>query len=291
MSADSIPRPRFIAEAMSNSPRSWVPRAGLLMPEHSPHFSRHRADAQPARHRGGGYASRRRRFAEHPPNHRCEIIAGFRHLPRVISHSHAEEIVRQLDARSRFPARPATALAKAFQQLIRRLRVVRKFGPRPADVEKPMIVAPGRSRFQPRLWPDRVETMETLQPADFGDIQLFQQRLKHFTVRHAMRAVETFESVEEQQKPFDVPPIQNPILAIKRVRHRVGDAMFGNIRRQRVDIMRDMLHRGVIFRSDPPYQQMDLAAVFREIAGDFFTHQNVRRPGEFRGRRRWNRGP
>jgi hypothetical protein len=68
--------------------------------------------------------------------------------------------------------------------------------------------------------------MRPFQPPDFRRIQIIQQRLEDFPMRHAVGAVQAFESVEDQNQPLDVPPIQHAVLAIQRMRHRVRRSDF-----------------------------------------------------------------
>jgi len=145
-----------------------------------------------------------------------------------------------------------------------------------------MIVATRRPRFDPRLGPHRLQPMRPFQSPDSRRIQFIQQRLEHFPMRHAVSAVQTFESVEDQNQPLDVPPIQHAVLAIQRMRHRVRDPILPHVPRHRVDIVCGSLQRIMIDRRDAPDQQMNLAAVLREIAGQFLPDQHVRHSRKLR---------
>src|SRR6476646_2798470 len=77
-----------------------------------------------------------------------------------------------------------------------------------------MVVASGDARFCPRLVPARLQIMRFTQALDFFRGQPIQQRLKRLAVQAAVRAVQAFESLEQQEQTFEMPAFQLVVLPI-----------------------------------------------------------------------------
>jgi hypothetical protein len=72
-----------------------------------------------------------------------------------------------------------------------------------------------------------------------------------------------------------VPPLQLLVLTVDRVGDGVGDAAALDVLRHRVNVLGPGLQRVVILASDPVDQDVHLAVVFGEPAGQLLAHQHV----------------
>ena len=114
--------------------------------------------------------------------------------------------------------------------------------------------------------------------------QSVDHRLKRVAMGRAVRAVETFKTLEQEDETFEMPSLQDVVLTIDGVGDGMRQVSFFNIARNFVDVGGDRLHGGVIFACQSPEQDVHLASVLGEIAGEFFPAQGIGKIEEFERR-------
>ncbi len=189
----------------------------------------------------------------------------------------------ELIARSALTSGLTGPIAQALQDGRRRRRVRRKLRPRAADIKQSMIVAPGDARLRPRLRPQRLQIVFLRQARQSRAREMIQQRLKRFPMQRAVRAVQTFESLEEQQQPLQVPALELIVLAVDRMRHGMRDLLLIDVLRHGVQIARDALQMRMLRRRDSPHQHVQLAVILRKPARQLFANDHIapiRNPGD-----------
>ncbi len=69
--------------------------------------------------------------------------------------------------------------------------------------------------------------------------------------------------------------------AKQRMGDRVGDVLLAHIALEVIDIVAKLLDLAKLFFADAAHQAMDLAAVFREVGGDFRREERAGQVGDF----------
>ena len=201
-------------------------------------------------------------------------------LVGVVAERDAVERVREFERRARLAGRSARALAQAGQQVIDGLDGRRELGVGEADVQQAVVVAAGGARLVPRLGPARPQIVNGREALDFPRRQPIEHRLERLAVVLHVRAVQALEALEKQQQPLKVPPLELVVLAVDRVGDAVGDPPRLDVGGNVVDVARERLQLGVLLAVDAVDEQVELAVVLGEPAGEFFADEHVRPIGD-----------
>src|ERR1700677_4146908 len=92
-----------------------------------------------------------------------------------------------------------------------------------------MVVATGGADLFPGPGPRGAHAVLALNAGDLRGVERIEHRLEGGAMPLAVRAVEAFEAVEHQDEPFDMPSVEQAVLHIERMRHRMGDAVFEDV--------------------------------------------------------------
>ncbi|HEX2970979.1 MAG TPA: hypothetical protein VHP11_01530 [Tepidisphaeraceae bacterium] len=90
-----------------------------------------------------------------------------------------------------------------------------------------------------------------------------------------MRTIETFKTLEQQQQPLQMPSLELLVLPIGRMGNRMRQTMRFKILRHAVDVLGQRLKLGMVLAREAPDQNMHLAAIVGEPAGQLFAHQDI----------------
>jgi hypothetical protein len=94
-------------------------------------------------------------------------------------------------------------------------------------------------------------------------------------MQRTVRAVQAFESLEQQDQPLDVPALQLVVLPVDRMRHRVRDALRFDVLGDVVNILRPRLQLRVLLCVDAVDEQVEFAVIFREPDRHLFADQHI----------------
>ena len=157
-----------------------------------------------------------------------------------------------------------------------------EFGVCPGDIQCAVIVGAAEEPLLVRVGIERDDVVFLGQTLDILAGQLVENGLQGQVFTAVAGAVE-LEVLEEQQQPFEMLDGQPVVYRIQRMGDDVENRFLMKIGGQFVDVVTDFLDFPVLGLGDIQGQNMQLAAVFREIAGDLLADKSTRQVGDFEG--------
>ena len=140
-----------------------------------------------------------------------------------------------------------------------------------------MVVAAAGAGFDVGKGPARGHAVLGGELGDFFGGEFAEDLLDRLAVQRAVGAVERFETLEHEHESLDVPALEAVVLAIHGMSHGVGKFPAFDQGGKLVDVIRGGLEGVVIVAGDSPDQQVNLAMIFGEEAGDFLADEDIRR--------------
>jgi hypothetical protein len=149
--------------------------------------------------------------------------------------------------------------------------------PGPADEQGCMVIRTADESFPPRIGAGRLDAVLTLESFQVLRPEMTQAFRPDLVSQGGAAAVDSLEHVKQQDQLFQMFITQLAVHGKGGVGHGVAQSARGQVAAQLVDVGPGSIDLLQLPRGEPVDQQVDLAAVFREIGGCFHAGDYARR--------------
>ena len=143
-----------------------------------------------------------------------------------------------------------------------------------------MIVAAGGQGFFPGLRPVRLDPLPLGHRRDHLGREIAEDGPQEVRRAAIARSVDQLEARKEQQQPFELVDGQPAVDAEQHVGHRTDDILAHQVFLQAVDIGPQFLDHAELLFVDAGDEDVDLAAVLREVGRDFIGEERAGKVGD-----------